>query len=75
MIKVQIMQMCEYNIHFRRLLYEDRILDMVEDLIGSRAELASNSSTTRRSSNRPTTAAPSTGTRTTPIGAAPRPTW
>ena len=36
---LQIMQMCEYNIHFRRLLYEDRILDMVEDLIGPNIQL------------------------------------
>ena len=36
---LQIMQMCEYNIHFRRLLYDDRILDMVEDLIGPNIQL------------------------------------
>jgi ectoine hydroxylase-related dioxygenase (phytanoyl-CoA dioxygenase family) len=36
---LQIMQMCEYNIHFRQLLYDDRILDMVEDLIGPNIQL------------------------------------
>ncbi len=30
----QMMQMCERNIHFRRLLYDSRILDLVQDLIG-----------------------------------------
>ncbi len=36
---LQIMQMCEYNIHFRRLLYNDRILDLIEDLIGPNIQL------------------------------------
>src|SRR5262249_19113724 len=31
---LQIMQMCERNLHFRRLLYDSRILDIVEDLLG-----------------------------------------
>jgi phytanoyl-CoA hydroxylase len=31
---LQIMQMSERNIHFRRLLYDERILDVVQDLIG-----------------------------------------
>jgi ectoine hydroxylase-related dioxygenase (phytanoyl-CoA dioxygenase family) len=31
---LQIMQMCERNLHFRRLLYDTRILDRVEALIG-----------------------------------------
>ena len=31
---LQIMQMCERNLHFRRLLYHERILDLVQDLIG-----------------------------------------
>lgn len=31
---LQIMQMCERNIHFRRLCYEAKILDVVQDLIG-----------------------------------------
>lgn len=31
---LQIMQMCERNIHFRRLLYNEHILDLVEDLLG-----------------------------------------
>jgi ectoine hydroxylase-related dioxygenase (phytanoyl-CoA dioxygenase family) len=30
----QIMQMCERNLHFRRLLYDERILDIVQDLLG-----------------------------------------
>lgn len=30
----QIMQMCERSIQFRRLLYHERILDIVQDLIG-----------------------------------------
>ena len=36
---LQIMQMCEFNIHFRRLLYNDRILDLIEDLIGPNIQL------------------------------------
>ena len=31
---LQIIQMCDRNIHFRRHLYNSRILDIVEDLIG-----------------------------------------
>ncbi len=31
---LQIMQMCERNIHYRKLLYDPRILDVVESLIG-----------------------------------------
>jgi len=31
---LQIMQMCERSLPFRRLLYQDRILDIVQDLIG-----------------------------------------
>lgn len=31
---LQIMQMCERNLHFRRLLYHERILDLAQDLIG-----------------------------------------
>jgi ectoine hydroxylase-related dioxygenase (phytanoyl-CoA dioxygenase family) len=31
---LQIMQMCERNIHFRRLIYNPAILDIVQDLIG-----------------------------------------
>lgn len=30
----QIMQMCERNIHFRRMLFNKKILDVVEDLMG-----------------------------------------
>ena len=36
---LQIMQMSEYNVHFRRLVYDDRILDLVEDLIGPNIQL------------------------------------
>jgi ectoine hydroxylase-related dioxygenase (phytanoyl-CoA dioxygenase family) len=36
---LQIMQMCERSIHFRRLLYDERILDIVEDLIGPNIQL------------------------------------
>jgi ectoine hydroxylase-related dioxygenase (phytanoyl-CoA dioxygenase family) len=36
---LQIMQMCEVNIHFRRLVYHERILDIVEDLIGPNIQL------------------------------------
>jgi ectoine hydroxylase-related dioxygenase (phytanoyl-CoA dioxygenase family) len=36
---LQIMQMCERNIHFRRLVYNERILDVVEDLIGPNIQL------------------------------------
>ena len=36
---LQIMQMCERNIHFRRLLYNERILDVVEALIGPNIQL------------------------------------
>ena len=31
---LQIMQMCERNIHFRRALYHEAILDLAQDLIG-----------------------------------------
>lgn len=36
---LQIMQMCERNIHFRRLIYNERILDVIEDLIGPNIQL------------------------------------
>jgi ectoine hydroxylase-related dioxygenase (phytanoyl-CoA dioxygenase family) len=36
---LQIMQMCERNIHFRRLVYHPRILDVIEDLIGPNIQL------------------------------------
>lgn len=36
---LQIMQMCERNIHYRRLLYNDTILDYVTDLIGPNIQL------------------------------------
>ena len=36
---LQIMQMCERNIHFRRLVYDGRILDLAEDLIGPNIQL------------------------------------
>ena len=36
---LQIMQMCERNIHFRKLLFKDTILDVVEDLIGPNIQL------------------------------------
>lgn len=36
---LQIMQMCERNIHFRKLVYNDRILDIIEDLLGPNIQL------------------------------------
>ena len=36
---LQIMQMCERNLHFRRLLFHDPILDCVEDLLGPNIQL------------------------------------
>jgi len=36
---LQIMQMCERNIHFRKLLFDARILDVIEDLIGPNIQL------------------------------------
>jgi ectoine hydroxylase-related dioxygenase (phytanoyl-CoA dioxygenase family) len=36
---LQIMQMCERSIHFRELLYDGRILDIAEDLIGPNIQL------------------------------------
>jgi len=36
---LQVMQMCERNIHFRRLLYNEKILDVVEDLMGPNIQL------------------------------------
>ena len=36
---LQIMQMCERNLHFRRLLYHEPILDCIEDLIGPNIQL------------------------------------
>src|SRR5688572_20809284 len=31
---LQIMQMCERNIHFRKLIHDARILDVVQEIIG-----------------------------------------
>ena len=36
---LQIMQMSERNLHFRRLLYHDPILDCIEDLIGPNIQM------------------------------------
>ena len=36
---LQIMQMCERNIHFRKLTYNERILDVIEDLLGPNIQL------------------------------------
>ena len=36
---LQIMQMCERNIHYRNLLFHEKILDIVEDLIGPNIQL------------------------------------
>lgn len=36
---LQIMQMCERNLRFRRLLYHEPILDCIEDLIGPNIQL------------------------------------
>jgi ectoine hydroxylase-related dioxygenase (phytanoyl-CoA dioxygenase family) len=36
---LQIMQMCERNIHYRKLIYNDRILDIVADLMGPSIQL------------------------------------
>lgn len=36
---LQIMQMCERNIHFRKLIYNQRILDIVADLMGPSIQL------------------------------------
>jgi ectoine hydroxylase-related dioxygenase (phytanoyl-CoA dioxygenase family) len=36
---LQVMEMSERNIHFRRLVYKEEILDIVEDLIGSNIQL------------------------------------
>ena len=36
---LQIVQMCERSILYRKLLYDDRILDIVEDLIGPNIQL------------------------------------
>ena len=36
---LQIQQMCERNIHFHKLLYDSRILDIVEDLIGPNIQI------------------------------------
>lgn len=36
---LQIMQMCERSLSYRRLLYNDKILDIVEDLIGPQIQL------------------------------------
>lgn len=36
---LQIMQVCERNLHFRRLLYHEPILDCIEDLIGPNIQL------------------------------------
>ena len=36
---LQIMQMCEVSIEFRKLVYNERILDVIEDLIGPNIQL------------------------------------
>ncbi|HET6487331.1 MAG TPA: phytanoyl-CoA dioxygenase family protein [Spirochaetia bacterium] len=36
---LQIMQMCERNLHFRKLVYNDAILDVIEDLMGPNIQL------------------------------------
>jgi phytanoyl-CoA hydroxylase len=36
---LQIMQMCEISMPFRRLVYDERILDVIEDLIGPNIQL------------------------------------
>ena len=36
---LQIMQMCERSIHFRKLLFQDSILDMIESLLGPNLQL------------------------------------
>jgi len=36
---LQVMQMCERNIHFRKLTYDERILDIVECIIGPNIQL------------------------------------
>jgi len=36
---LQIMQMCERSLLYRRLIYDDRILDIVESLIGPNIQL------------------------------------
>jgi phytanoyl-CoA hydroxylase len=36
---LQIMQMCEINIQFRRLTYDEHLLDIIEDLIGPNIQL------------------------------------
>ena len=36
---LQIMQVCERNIHFRKLIYDARVLDIIEDLIGPNIQL------------------------------------
>ncbi|MCE9615740.1 MAG: phytanoyl-CoA dioxygenase family protein [Lentisphaerae bacterium] len=36
---LQIMQMCERNIHFRKILHHERLLDIVSDLIGPNIQL------------------------------------
>ena len=63
---LQIMQMCERNIHYRNLLYDDRILDMVEDLIGPNIQLFHDQALFKPAHH----GGPVPGTRTTPTGAA-----
>ena len=36
---LQIMQMCEINIHFRKLVYDNKLLDIIEDLMGPNIQL------------------------------------
>ena len=36
---LQIMQCCERSTHFRQLLYDGRILDIAEDLLGPNIQL------------------------------------
>ena len=68
---LQIMQMCERSIEFRKLLYHEPILDIVESLLGPNIQLFHDQALFKP----PDKAVPSSGTRTTATGNAPPPTW
>ena len=64
---LQIMQMCEISMPFRRLIYHQRILDVIEDLIGPNIQLFHDQALL----NLPFRVARSTGTRTMPMRCTP----
>ena len=67
---LQITQVCERSIVFRKLLYDARILDVVQDLLGAKPHVLFHDQGVLRSPHAP--AGRCSGIRTTRIGNAAR---